>query len=391
MKRDLFLMMCALAMVVFAPNQIHAQSFSVLHNFTGGSDGGFPLDGFAVDSSGNLFGTTSTGGSSGTGVVFEISQSGQQQVLYSFKGGSDGANPNARLIFDASGNLYGTTYAGGTHGLGTIFQVTRAGQETVLYSFAGGADGANPESKLVFDTVGDLYGTTFAGGAYGGGTAFVFTKGGVEKVLHSFGNGTDGANPVAGLTLTKKWGIFGTTSAGGAHGYGTVFVIWPTTSGWQEMTLHDFALQGDGGTPYGGLVFDQSGRLYGTTTAGGQGGESGGGTIFNLTPTTSGWNFSVLDVLAGWGISGTYRNLLLDASGNIYATTHCDGNYGAGTVYKLTSAGSSWTYDQLYTFTGGNDGLFSFSNLVFDQQGNLYGTTKNGGTNGYGVVFKIIP
>jgi uncharacterized repeat protein (TIGR03803 family) len=380
-----------LAAALFAGPQVQAQTFSVIHSFTGGTDGGYPLSGFVIGASGNLFGTASSGGKFGAGVVFGLSETGGEKVLYSFTGGTDGANPNSSLIFDASGNLYGTTYAGGANGFGTVFEVTQAGQETVLYSFKGGADGANPESKLSFDAAGDLYGTTFAGGAYNGGTVFEVVKGGTEKLLYSFGNGTDGANPVAGVTLTKTGSIFGTTSAGGAYGYGTVFQLAPVQSSWKEYILHHFEMLSDGATPYAGLVFNASGSLLGATTAGGGESGDGGGTIFELTYSTSGWSFSVLDGLAGSGISGTYRNVALSASGNIYATTHCDGPYSAGTVYELTPSGSSWTYNPLYAFTGQSDGLYSFSNLVLDQQGNLYGTTKNGGADGYGVAFKITP
>jgi uncharacterized repeat protein (TIGR03803 family) len=381
----------ALATMLFVLPAAQAQTFSTIYNFTGGTDGGNPLNGFVIGSAGNLFGTTSSGGKYGAGVVFRLSESGEEKVLYSFTGGADGANPNSSLIFDSSGNLYGTTYAGGASGNGTVFEVTQAGVETVLYSFAGGADGANPMSKLSFDTAGNLYGTTFAGGAYGAGTVFEVVKGGTEKVLHSFGNGTDGANPEAGVTLTAKPAIFGTTSAGGADGYGTVFVLTASESGWKETILHTFAMQSDGGTPYAGLVFDSKGNLYGTTTDGGGDDDSGGGTVFELSYSGGAWTFSVLDGLPGSGISGTYRNVLLDASDNIYATTHCDGADGAGTVYKLTPSGGTWTYTLLYTFTGQSDGLYSYSNLVFDKQGNLYGTTKYGGTSGNGVVFKVTP
>ncbi len=367
-----------------------AQTFSVIYSFTGGADGGNPVDGFLIGPEGNLFGTASTGGSSGAGVVFKLTETGVQKVLYNFTGGADGANPNSRLIFDASGNFYGTTFAGGADGAGTVFKLTQAGVETVLHSFKGGTDGANPIAKLTFDSEGNLYGTTSAGGAYGGGTVFEVSKGGTETVLHSFGYGTDGSDPVAGVSITKKGEIFGTTSTGGSSGYGTIFALTASKSGWKETILHSFALQSDGGTPYAGLVFDQSGNLYGTTTAGGEGGENGGGTIFKLTPSAGRLTFSVLDGLAGYGISGTYRNVILDASGNIYATTHCDGSYSAGTVYELTPSGSTWNYNPLYEFTGGSDGLYSFSNLVFDKQGNLYGTTKYGGA-GYGVAFKITP
>jgi uncharacterized repeat protein (TIGR03803 family) len=381
----------AFAAVLFAIPRAQAQSFSVLYSFTGGADGGNPTDGFVIGSAGNLYGTASVGGAYGAGVVFKLSETGAENVLYSFTGGADGGNPNSRLIFDASGNLYGTTFSGGANGAGTVFKFTLAGAETVLYSFKGGTDGANPIAKLAFDADGDLYGTTSAGGAYNGGTVFELSKARTETVLHSFGNGTDGTDPVAGVTLTKKGYVLGTTAAGGASGDGTVFALTPSKSGWEETILHSFALGTDGGTPYAGLVYDQSGNLYGTTTAGGEGGENGGGTIFKLTPSGDTLTFSVLDGLAGYGISGTYRNVSLDASGNIYATTHCDGTYSAGTVYELTPSGSTWNYNPLYEFTGGSDGLYSFSNLVFDKQGNLYGTTKYGGANGYGVAFKITP
>jgi uncharacterized repeat protein (TIGR03803 family) len=391
MKRKSSSFAFALAAVLCVIPATQAQTFSTIYNFTGGTDGGNPLNGFVIGPAGNLFGTASGGGKYGAGVVFRLSQSGEEKVLYNFTGGADGANPNSSLIFDASGNLYGTTYAGGANGDGTVFEVTQAGIETVLYSFAGGTDGANPMSKLTLDAAGNLYGTTFYGGAYGAGTVFEVVKGGTENLLHSFGNGTDGANPEAGINITAKSMIFGTTSAGGADGYGTVFALTPSESGWKEAILHNFALQSDGGTPYAGLVFDSKGNLYGTTTDGGGSDESGGGTVFELSYSGGKWNFSVLDGLPGSGISGTYRDVLLDASDNIYATTHCDGADGAGTVYKLTPSGGSWTYTLLYTFTGQSDGLYSYSNLVFDKQGNLYGTTKYGGTSGNGVVFKVTP
>jgi len=396
MDKHARVMAFGLAMLLFAIPRAQAQTFSTIYNFSGGTDGGNPLAGFAIGPAGNLFGTTSVGGSSGAGVVFGLSESGEEKVLYSFTGGADGANPNASLIFDASGNLYGTTYAGGAHSAGTVFEVSQAGVETVLYSFAGGADGANPMAKLSFDTTGNLYGTTSAGGSYGAGTVFEVVKGGTENVLHSFGNGTDGANPTAGVTLLENathvvTAIFGTASAGGVDGYGIVFVLTPSQSAWKETILHSFEMQSDGGTPYAGLVFDSLGHLYGTTTDGGGADESGGGTVFELAYSAGQWNFSVLDGLPGSGISGTYRNVILDASDNIYATTHCDGADGAGTVYKLTSSGGIWTYTLLYTFTGGSDGLYSYSNLVLDKEGNLYGTTKYGGTSGNGVVFKVAP
>jgi uncharacterized repeat protein (TIGR03803 family) len=380
--------------VVTAP-RLQAQTFSVVHDFTGSSDGGSALAGLAIDSKGIIYGTASAGGSSGAGVVFKMNRQGNLTVLHNFAGGSDGSTPESRVIIDAKGDLYGTTFAGGAADTGTVYRVTKAGKESVLYSFAGGTDGANPIAGLAMDAAGDVYGTTTAGGAYGYGTVFKVTrptKQGqpwTESILYSF-NDTDGQVPVAGVTLGKRGNLYGTASVGGAYGYGTVFELQHSESGWTEKIIYTFQMQNDGGTPYGGLTMDASGNLYGTATNGGDG-SSGGGTVFELTPSKGNWTFNVLYGLAGWGISGTFRDLLLDGSGKIYATTHCDGNNDAGTVYELTLSGGVWTYTSLYVFTGGTDGLYSFSNLVLDKQGNLYGTTNMGGTNGYGVIFKVAP
>lgn len=368
-----------------------AQTFSVIHNFTGGSDGGNPLAGLTIDSAGNLYGTTNIGGASNAGTVFKVNVDGEKTVLYSFDGKPDGANPESSLIMDSAGNLYGTTFAGGASGLGTVFEVSTSGTETVLHSFTGKPDGEQPEAGLAMDAAGNLYGTTSLGGTHGNGTAFELAKNGgtwTESVLFDFSQNATGKIVVAGVTLDAAGNLYGATSAGGTYGQGAVFELKPSKSGWVESILHNFVDATDGAVPYGGLIFDNSGNLYGAAAGGGTG---GGGTVYKLTPTASGWTFTVLYNLAGWGASGTYRDLLLDASGNIYATTHCDGVKGWGTVYELTESDGAWTYNSLYAFTGGSDGQFSFSNLVFDQQGNLYGTTKQGGADKYGVIFKVEP
>jgi uncharacterized repeat protein (TIGR03803 family) len=390
----------ALALGAVATPRAHAQTFSVLHNFTGGSDGANPLCGFTIDAAGNLYGTTNAGGVSGWGTVFKMTQSGSVVVLYSFTGGIDGGNPGASLLLDAgTGYLYGTTNAGGASGAGTVFKVSPyGGKYNVLYTFTGGTDGASPEAALAIDAAGFLYGTTTAGGEHGYGTVFRLglhqPPGSAYKVLHSFGLGADGEVPVAGVTLDASGNLYGTTSAGGTYGYGTVFQLSPPRpsdlSSWTERILHNFQYADDGAVPYAGLIFDQSGNLYGAATEGGAG-TNGGGTIFKLTPSQSGWTFTVLYRLPGSGISGTFRNVIMDASGSLYGTTHCDGANNAGTVYKLTYLGGTWIYHSLYVFTGGSDGLYSFSNLVFDANGNLYGSTDLGGANGSGVVFRITP
>jgi uncharacterized repeat protein (TIGR03803 family) len=369
----------------------HSQTFSVLHRFQW-SDGANPLAGLTVDGS-NLYGTTSSGGKYGAGTVFEIDASGAETVLYDFTGGKDGGNPEAGLILVA-GNLYGATTAGGDANAGTVFEVTPHGKEEVLYSFTGKADGAGPEAGLAADAEGNLYGTTNEGGEKDAGTVFklvapkVEGKAWIEEVLHNFGKGDDGANPVAGVTFDAAGNLYGTTSAGGTDGYGMVFQLMPTKSTWTEKVLHDFEMQGDGGVPYAGIVVE-GGKLYGAATDGGQGGSSGGGTVFELAPSGSGWDFSVLYHLSGWGISGSFRNVLV-TSGKIYATTHCDGAYDSGTVYELTLSGDTWTNKSLYVFTGSGDGQYSFSNLVL-LNGSLYGTTKQGGKDNNGVVFKVTP
>lgn len=373
--------------------QAEAQTFEVVHNFTGGSDGGDPLDGLTLDGSGNLYGTTSSGGTSNYGVVYRVTKGGVETVLHNFAGGTDGASPEGSLLWDKAGYLYGTTMDGGASGEGTVFKVTAAGKEAVLYSFTGTAAGAFPEAGLIMDAAGNLYGTTTAGGLSGNGTVFKLgppkTKGGAwtEEVLYSFGTGTDGAVPVAGVNLDAAGNVYGTTSAGGAYGYGTVFQLTPSGSGWTENILHNFQDGDDGAVLYAGLISDKTGNFYGAATEGGSG---GGGTVFELTPANGDWTFTVLYSIPGWGISGSFRNLILDSSGNLYGTTHCDGANNAGTVYKLTPASGSWTYTSLYVFTGGSDGLYSFSNLVL-KQGKLYGTTKQGGANDYGVIFEITP
>jgi uncharacterized repeat protein (TIGR03803 family) len=383
-----------LGLVAVVTQQAQAQTFSVIHDFTGGSDGGNPLAGFTTDAVGNLYGTTSIGGASGAGTVFKIARKGTLIVMHSFTGGTDGANPEASLLVDAFGNLYGTTIAGGASGAGTVFKITRKGKETVLYSFTGGANGASPTAALTMDGVGNLYGTTTTGGLAGNGTIFKLAapkKQGRkwrEKVLYSFGSGTDGTIPVAGVSFDAAGNLYGTTSAGGFYGYGTVFQLKPSKTGWAENVLHNFQDGDDGGVPYAGLIVDPSGNLYGGATGGGTG---AGGTIFELTPSTGSWTFSVLYNIPGWALSGPFRNLMMDASGNLYGTTHCDGANSAGTAYELINSGGAWTYKSLHVFTGGSDGRFLFSNLVFDKYGDLYGTTNLDGANGYGVVFKIKP
>jgi uncharacterized repeat protein (TIGR03803 family) len=250
-----------------SPIAAQAQNVDVVHNFTGGSDGGNPVDGFAMSPTGILYGTASSGGASGLGVVFKLTGSkNKETVLHNFAGGSDGATPNGGVILDATGALYGTTTAGGASGGGTVFKI-EGSKETVLYSFAGGTDGADPQAELTMDAAGNLYGTTAQGGAAGTGTVF--------------GTGTDGATPVSGLYRDSAGGLYGTTSLGGTYGYGTIFKLTPGAT-WTETVLHHFQNADDGAYPYAGFVADSAGNLYSAAT---QAGVNGGGTVFEIQPS----------------------------------------------------------------------------------------------------------
>jgi uncharacterized repeat protein (TIGR03803 family) len=378
-------------LVAVAIPNAQAHILSVVHNFSGGHDGGNPVDGFTMSPTGVLYGTATSGGDSGYGVVFRITAKGEETVLHSFAGGSDGATPNGGMVQNTNGVLFGTTSAGGASGQGTVFRLEGT-KEAVLYSFAGGMDGAAPQAGLAIDAAGNLYGTTSAGGAAGNGTVFELVapkkKNGSWKeiVLYGFATGTDGATPVSGVRLDDAGNLYGTTSLGGTSGYGTVFLL-THGSAWTESILHSFQNADDGAYPYAGLISDAAGNLYGAAT---QGGTAGGGTAFELTQTSGNWNFSVLYSVPGWGISGSFRNLVFDESGNIFGTTHCDGDDSAGTVYELSPSGGGWKYKLLYTFTGGSDGQFTISNLVL-KNGKLYGTTIDGGVNGAGVIYKLTP
>jgi uncharacterized repeat protein (TIGR03803 family) len=338
-----------------------------LHSFEGGS-GYVPYSGLLRDASGNLFGTTANGGkinntcggiqAGGCGVVFEIDKTGKtEKVLHKFTGDPDGFFPEALLVKDAAGNLYGTAYVGGNFGLGAVFKINTTGKERVLYSFTGGADGCFPYPGVTLDTAGNLYGVTSLGGSgfcnSGYGVVFKVDTAGDETVLHTF-EGSDGYDPDSVLLFDSKGNLYGTTAHGGSSlgcgntGCGTVFELSPQSGGqWSETLLYSFCSLSnctDGETPgTGPLVRDSAGNLYGTTAVG-----------------------------------GTYRN--------------CNGE-ACGVVFKLDTNGKETV---LHSFTGGADGANPMAGLTRDSYGNLYGTTQAGGaicvqSFTCGVVFKIAP
>jgi uncharacterized repeat protein (TIGR03803 family) len=324
-------------------------------------------------------------------------------VLHSFAGPpTDGANPLASLLRDAAGNLYGTTYFGGASKAGVVFKLSPTGAETVLYSFTGGADGANPTAGLFRDAAGNLYGTTEYGGADGAGVVFELVRcnsGYDFKVLHRFTGGGDGGLPLAGLIQDQAANLYGTTANGGAAskecpaGCGTIFKLSPTGT---ETVLHKFS-GGDGASPGPGvgLIRDAEGNLYGTTEIGGAPSivcNGGCGTVFKLSPTGT---ETILYGFTGGADGATpYAGLIQDAAGNLYGTTYVGGSSGPGVVFKLSPTG---TETVLHSFTDGADGGLPSAGLVQDAAGNLYGTTGQGGATtchpryGCGVVFRLAP
>jgi len=381
-----------MVLVICALGSARAQTFTLLYTFTGGSDGRGPFGGVILDGAGNLYGTTTEGGnlacSLGCGTVFKVDTSGNETVLYSFAGtgAGDGEYPNATLLRDTQGNLYGTTESGGAFGYGTVFKLSAAGAETVLHSFTGtGGDGKFPFGGVARDGQGNLYGTTNTGGVFGVGTVFRVDATGNETVLYSFtGTGSDGKSPYAGVVRDAQGNLYGTTESGGTSNVGTVFKVDATGT---ETILYSFTVTGgDGAEPMSGLVRDAQGNLYGTTNAGGVGVGGGNGVVFKVDKTG---REKVLFRFPGTGADGIRpHGVVRDAQGNLYGTTVFHGAFGWGTVFKLSPTGKQTV---LYNFNGGNaDGGDPYAGVVLDGQGNIYGATSAGAI-GYGTVFKITP
>jgi uncharacterized repeat protein (TIGR03803 family) len=383
------------------------QTLTIIHVFSGGADGGSPYAGLIIDNSGNLYGTTAIGGqgncSNGCGTAFKFTHHAPGWVLtplYYFQGGSDGAHPEARLTFGPNGRLYGNTCGnvGSCTGPpyspvnmeGTVFSlgppphipknILGGWMQTITYPQAG-----SPSGQLIFDQAGNIYGTNgscvFELIASGGGWT--------PSILYCFNGGRDGEHPASGVVMDQAGNLYGTTAYGGGSGYcaegcGTVFELTPSGSGWTETILHSFQGGNDGYFPFGGLKFDSLGNLYGTTAAGG----SGGGTVFTLTSSSGGWAFRQIYALVGEQCEeppGPYDTLAIDGSGSLYGATYCDD--GGGNVFKLVpNPDGSWTYVNIYSlnYYGG-----SIGGVVLDANGNIFGTSTGGGA--YGAVWEIMP
>jgi uncharacterized repeat protein (TIGR03803 family) len=397
-------------------------------------DGGFPSGGLIADSDGNMYGLTSSGAACcDLGTVYELSLAGgfwNETVIYAFRGAADGYLPSGDLVFDPIGNLYGSTQAGGNYGTGcpsgcgVVFELSpptvRGGSwtQTTLYSFASGNDGAIPMAGVIFDRAGNLYGTTFGGGtgscqgeqgAAGCGTVFELSPpaapGGAwtETVLYRFNGGEDGGAPLAPMALDQAGNLYATTSTGSnsscAQACGTVFELAPSGDGvWIETVIHRFgSFAGDGFNSHAGLLLHKSGAITGTTYGGGI---YGGGTVFGLRPPArSGdpWPYKVLYSFgsvgpAGRDGSGPLAPVIQNGNDTLYGTTLHGGTEGDGTVFQLTRAEEGWTETALYSFVGSpSDGAFPEAGLLSPIHSfALYGTTiSGGGDSPDGAIFEI--
>jgi uncharacterized repeat protein (TIGR03803 family) len=394
----------------------------VIHSFqNNGQDGRAPWSNLVFDGSGNLYGTTSLGGRSGTscggqgcGTVFElVARKGRwgRHILYNFRQSTgSGATPLSGVILDSSGNIYGTTQAGGARQVGAVFELMLGSNgtwtQTILHSFSNkGGDGSYPLGSLTFDSSGNLYGTTSNGGKYLNGTVFELSPGTsgqwTESILYSFcpvAGCPDGANPTSNLVFDSYGNLYGSTTAGGAQQSGAVFELTKGSSGpWTETTLYSFQNNNvDGVNPFAGLTFDSSGNLYGTTY---WGGTYGAGTVFEVTPNGQGqWTESVLYSFNtnGSDAQDPYAGVIFDGSGNLYGTAQYGGSGagcpdgGCGAIYRLLPGSGSWTESVLYSFNdNGSDGFDPAGGLLFDSAGNLYTTTISGGVDGYGAVIEL--
>jgi uncharacterized repeat protein (TIGR03803 family) len=390
-----------------------AQTETVLWNFSDSNgDGKAPWSNFLIsDSKGNLYGVTGQGGTNSTGMVFELSPGSNgsypETVLYDFNadGSSDGAGPYGSMAFDKSGNLIGTTSGGGAGSAGTVYKLSpKSGggwTENVIYSFSTtGGDGQYPAAGVTIGKNGALYGTTAFGGANSAGAVYQLTKttkGWSEKVIHSFGASGDGAYPYGGVMLDALGNLYGTTSIGGAVGYGSVYRLKPTKSGWTETLLHSFTDQnGDGsGMYYVNIISDAGGNLYGATAFGGA---NNTGTVWELVYSKTKDRYSE-KVLYTFGSTSSgdgnypYGGVVMGKPGTLYGTTENGGSTSnSGTVYRLTKSGNKWTETILHNFAGGSsDGEDPSANLLRNANGALFGMAQFGGSSNDGIVYKVKP
>lgn len=370
-----------------------AQTETAIYGFcrlTSCADGSEANGSLIRDSSGNLYGTTLEGGAHNGGTVYKLTLKGTETVLYSFGASSDdGTYPNQGVTMDSHGNLCGVTEDAGSHNAGTVFKVTPDGAETILHTFTSSpSDGAYPFGPVILDAKGNIWGTTSSGGRHGYGTIFRISSGGVEAIVHSFDPSTgDGDTPFSGLVVDRHGNFYGTTTAGGTYNAGIVFEL--TSKGVYSILYNFGSNAGDGNTVNSSVILDAEGNVYGVTVLGGS---SNNGIVFKLTPGSP-WTETILYNFGGYSQSdGSQPSgpLVIDSEGNLYGTTYQGGNYflNAGTVFEVSPAGYETV---LYDFVGNADGAGPSGGLLRDSHGNLYGTAYRGGDFQNGVVYKVIP
>jgi len=399
-----------------APSALASENVILRFN---GVDGANPVGGLVADAKGNLYGTSLNGGKSKCnsspcpGLVFELSPAAgggwTETVLHVFTGGSEGANPAGTLILDSKGNLYGTIPGGSLSPYGLVFQLSPRSsgswKETVLHTFSGGQDGQVPHGAIALDAQGNVYGTTNSGGTNDAGIVYELSPqpngSWTETILHVFGGSGDAGTPFGGITLDSHGNLFGAVTSGGTNGVGAIYELSPNGNGqWTETILHSLSLA-DGTFPESPLTFDSSGNLYGSTLNEG-GAFRYGGTVFQLAPESGGsWTFTVVHAF-GKGTDGydPTPGVTVDAKGNVYGTTlyggsgcYADGYGGCGIVFELSpQASGRWNETILHAFESASDGSQSNAGLIIDSAGHLYGTTYYGGSRfGFGTVFEILP
>lgn len=384
-----------------------ASTERALWSFGGTGDGRGPTGNLIMDAAGNFYGVTILGGAYNMGTVFELSPNGNggwtETVLYSFGSqNGDGLQPTSGLVMDGNGNLYGTTEFGGANQTGTVFELSPASgsgwSETVIYTFGphGKGDGYYPASDLALDAQGNLFGTTFGGGAIGEGAVYELSASSArwtETLLHSFpSSAKDGFNPETGILLGEiQTHLYGSTSTGVEDG--TMYRLWFINDDWVEKTIHDFDFSDGGGSQTGGdLVMDGSLNIYGASN---NAGANGTGSVWEMAyhPT----RMRSFSLLYSFGVDGSgdgthpQSGVIVGTNGTVYGTTGFGGTNNDGIVFALTKSQNTWQETILYSFTGGSDGSAPVGQLIQDKQGNLYGVGLEGGTHGGGVVFEVSP
>jgi uncharacterized repeat protein (TIGR03803 family) len=407
-SRNLYLRMIAavLAFTMVTAIASLAQTKQTLFSFNTQAKGVFPNGGLILDSAGNLYGTTPYGGpacasySGGCGVVYELSPSSglwKETIVYAFSG-PDGNSPSAGVVFDSHGNLYGTTTDGGTYNKGVVFELTKTSsgwQENVLYSFTGAADGGYPQDAVVLDSSGNVYGSTYSGGSDNQGTLFELTPGSgsswTENVLLNFNN-LHGTGPSA-LAFDASGNLYGTATNGVAdsnHEKGTIYELTPTASGWQQSIFFTFyVIYKTGINPAHGVSFDGAGNLYGTTQ--GVVMQAGAGDVYEISPTQQETILKELQYQLTYGIRNVFTGpISVDASGNVYGSVY-NQDQGAvvtydGFVFRVGPAGAETL---VFPSLEPADKIYPMGGLAIDSAGNVYGVTRNVSSNGVPAVFKI--